>query len=85
MPFSKKPFTRRNHQHKHSWRDYQTDMSEKNPGEKRPQRRIARRTVIVGLFTLIAVFGLFQLPPLHRGEVPLVRSDGTGTDACRSA
>ncbi len=61
MPFSKRPFSRRHHQHKHSsWRDYQTGMSKKDAGVKRPQRRIALRTVVVGLLTLIVVFGLFS-------------------------
>jgi cell division protein FtsI/penicillin-binding protein 2 len=62
MPFSKKPFSRRTHHHKQSnWRDYQTGMSKKYTRVPRPQRRIALRTVVVGLLTLIVVFGLFSM------------------------
>ena len=60
MPFSKKPFSRRNNPQKHSsWRDYQAGMSRKKPEGKRPQGRIALRALVVGLAVLIAAFGLF--------------------------
>jgi penicillin-binding protein A len=66
MPFSKKPFSRRHHQHKHSsWKDYQSGLSRKNPEVKRPQRRIALRTGVVGLLALIAAIGLFSF--IHSG------------------
>jgi cell division protein FtsI/penicillin-binding protein 2 len=79
MPFSKKPFSRRTNHHKHSsWRDYQTGMSKKFTRVPPPQRRIALRTVVVGLLTLIVAFGLFSF--LRSGAVvfPL---DATATTA----
>jgi cell division protein FtsI/penicillin-binding protein 2 len=61
MPFSKKPPSHRHHHHKHSnWRDYQRGMTKKYAREPRPQRRLPLR-VIVGLLTLIVVFGLFSM------------------------
>ncbi|PKN12196.1 MAG: PbpA [Deltaproteobacteria bacterium HGW-Deltaproteobacteria-4] len=62
MPFSKKPPTHRHHQHKHSnWRDYQRGMTKKYAREPRPQRRLPLRIIVVGLLTLIAVFGLSSM------------------------
>lgn len=58
MPFSKKPFSHRHNQHKQSsWRDYQSGLHKKNPGQERSHWR-ALRTGIVVLITLTAAFGL---------------------------
>ena len=62
MPFSKKPPTHRHQQHKHSnWRDYQRGMVKKYAREPRPQRRLPLRAIVIGLLTLIVVFGLFSI------------------------
>jgi hypothetical protein len=73
MPFSKKPFSRRKNQHKHSsWKDYQAGLHKKNPELKRPQRRNSLRTGVVGLLAVVHAPLVFSIAfsSLERGSNP---------------
>lgn len=61
MPFSKKPPSRRNSQHKRSnWRDYQAGIPKKYTRESPPQRRFSLRSVVISLVVVIFAFGVLS-------------------------
>lgn len=80
MPPPKKTFPRRHLQS--NWRDFQAELHKKNAGGARPQLRRALRTILAGLLTLIAAFGLFAI---IRGSGILFRSVAAPTTATTTA
>lgn len=74
MPFSKKPSSHRNNQHRYSnWRDYQSTTSKKFAREQRPPRRGPLRPMMIGMGALIVVvFALFNVLGSSVKEVNLI-------------